>query len=79
MTMRTAVTELVGVAQPIVGFNRSPSVVAALGEIRPATAITRQIVADCEQRIAELGGLLPRSSAPPQRSAETVQLVEEPR
>lgn len=39
-------------------------VVGALGEIRPAAAITRAIVAECEQRIAELGGLLPQSSHP---------------
>jgi hypothetical protein len=33
-------------------------VVGSFGEIRPAAVITRQIVADCEQRIAELGGIL---------------------
>jgi NAD(P)H-dependent flavin oxidoreductase YrpB (nitropropane dioxygenase family) len=33
-------------------------VVGSFTEIRPAAEITRQIVADCERRIAELGGLL---------------------
>lgn len=33
-------------------------VVGSFGEIRPAAEITRQIVAECEQRIAELGGML---------------------
>jgi NAD(P)H-dependent flavin oxidoreductase YrpB (nitropropane dioxygenase family) len=33
-------------------------VVGALREVRPAAEITRQIIADCEQRIAELGGML---------------------
>ena len=33
-------------------------VVGSFGEIRPAAEITRQIVAECEQRITELGGLL---------------------
>jgi NAD(P)H-dependent flavin oxidoreductase YrpB (nitropropane dioxygenase family) len=143
--MRTAFTELVGMPHPIVGFNRSPGVVAAVGDakflaaastdtvrspartgkparqlrgawhdeweqpgspaplpmplqpmlvneawrridaaaksghegalrlesffvgqvvgsfeqLRPAGEITRQIVADCERRIAELAGLVP--------------------
>jgi len=39
-------------------------VVGALHEIRPAAEITSQIIAGCEQRIAELGGLLTRSSNP---------------
>jgi hypothetical protein len=75
--MRTALSSLLGVPHPIVGFNRSPGVVAAvtnagvlgvlaasaqvvgsLGAIRPAAEITRQIVAECEQRIAELGALV---------------------
>ena len=33
-------------------------VVGSFGQIRPAAEITRQMVADCEQRIAELGTLL---------------------
>ena len=33
-------------------------VVGSFTEIRPAAEITRQIIADCERRIAELGGLL---------------------
>jgi NAD(P)H-dependent flavin oxidoreductase YrpB (nitropropane dioxygenase family) len=33
-------------------------VVGSLREVRPAAEITRQIIADCEQRIAELGGML---------------------
>jgi NAD(P)H-dependent flavin oxidoreductase YrpB (nitropropane dioxygenase family) len=33
-------------------------VVGSFSEIRPAAEITRQIIADCEQRIAELGALL---------------------
>jgi NAD(P)H-dependent flavin oxidoreductase YrpB (nitropropane dioxygenase family) len=33
-------------------------VVGSLTEIRPAAEITRQIIADCERRIAELGALL---------------------
>jgi NAD(P)H-dependent flavin oxidoreductase YrpB (nitropropane dioxygenase family) len=33
-------------------------VVGSFTEIRPAAEITRQIIADCEQRIAELGALL---------------------
>jgi NAD(P)H-dependent flavin oxidoreductase YrpB (nitropropane dioxygenase family) len=33
-------------------------VVGSLGAIRPAAEITRQIVAECEQRIAELGALV---------------------
>ena len=33
-------------------------VVGSFTEIRPAAEITRQIITDCEQRIAELGGLL---------------------
>jgi hypothetical protein len=33
-------------------------VVGSFDEIRPAAEITRQMAADCEQRIAELGGLL---------------------
>jgi NAD(P)H-dependent flavin oxidoreductase YrpB (nitropropane dioxygenase family) len=33
-------------------------VVGSFAEIRPAAEITRQMAADCEQRIAELGGLL---------------------
>src|SRR5580698_1767575 len=33
-------------------------VVGSFRDVRPAAEITRQIVADCEQRIAELGGLL---------------------
>ena len=33
-------------------------VVGSLGAIRPAAEITRQIVAECEQRIAELGALI---------------------
>jgi NAD(P)H-dependent flavin oxidoreductase YrpB (nitropropane dioxygenase family) len=33
-------------------------VVGSFREVRPAAEIARQIVADCEQRIAELGGLL---------------------
>jgi NAD(P)H-dependent flavin oxidoreductase YrpB (nitropropane dioxygenase family) len=33
-------------------------VVGSFDAVRPAGEITRQIVADCEQRIAELGGLL---------------------
>jgi hypothetical protein len=44
--MRTAFTELVGVPHPIVGFNRSPGVVAAVSN------------ADCERRIAEPAGLV---------------------
>jgi NAD(P)H-dependent flavin oxidoreductase YrpB (nitropropane dioxygenase family) len=34
-------------------------VVGSFQQIRPAAEITRQLVADCEQRIAELAGLLP--------------------
>jgi NAD(P)H-dependent flavin oxidoreductase YrpB (nitropropane dioxygenase family) len=33
-------------------------VVGSLREVRPAAEITRRIIADCEQRIAELGGML---------------------
>ena len=33
-------------------------VVGSFDEIRPAAEITRQLAADCEQRIAQLGGLL---------------------
>ena len=33
-------------------------VVGSFAEVRPAAEITRQIVAECEQRITELGGLL---------------------
>jgi len=33
-------------------------VVGSLRAVRPAAEITRQIIADCEQRIAELGGML---------------------
>ena len=33
-------------------------VVGSFRAVRPAAEITRQIVADCEQRIAELGGML---------------------
>jgi hypothetical protein len=33
-------------------------VVGSFDKIRPAAEITRQLAADCEQRIAELGGLL---------------------
>jgi hypothetical protein len=33
-------------------------VVGSLGAIRPAAEITREIVAECEQRIAELAALL---------------------
>ena len=43
--------------------------VGALDEIRPAAVITSRIVADCEQRIAELGGLLAPS---PSREAGTL-------
>jgi NAD(P)H-dependent flavin oxidoreductase YrpB (nitropropane dioxygenase family) len=39
-------------------------VVGSFQQIRPAAEITRQIVADCEQRIAELGGLLPPAAGP---------------
>jgi len=55
--MRTAFTELVGVDHPIVGMGQ---VVGSFRDVRPAAEITRQIVADCEQRIAEEGleGLL---------------------
>ena len=79
--MRTAFTDLVGAQHPLVGFNRSPGVVAAvtnaghhgalalesffIGQvvgsftsIRSAADITRQIVTECERRIAELGALL---------------------
>lgn len=78
--MRTAFTDLVGVPHPIAGFNRSAAdghegalrlesfyigqVVGSFQQIRPAADITRQIVAGCEQRIAELAGLLPPAAAP---------------
>ncbi len=39
-------------------------VVGSFQDIRPAAEITRQIVADCEQRIAELAGLLPPAAGP---------------
>lgn len=32
-------------------------VVGSFSEIRPAAEITRQIITECEQRIAELGAL----------------------
>jgi hypothetical protein len=51
--MRTAFTELVGAAHPIVGFNRSPGVVAAV-----TNAGGFGVLAGREQRIAELGALL---------------------
>lgn len=41
--MRTALTELLGIPHPIVGFNRSDH---------------EQTIADCEQRITELGAIL---------------------
>jgi NAD(P)H-dependent flavin oxidoreductase YrpB (nitropropane dioxygenase family) len=41
--------------------------VGALDEIRPAAAITGQIIADCEQCIAELGGLLAPSPIPTEK------------
>jgi hypothetical protein len=41
--------------------------VGALDEIRPAAAITGQIIADCEQCIAELGGLLAPSPIPAEK------------
>ena len=43
--MRTAFTDPVGVPHPIVG---------SFEKIRSAAEITRQIVADCEQRIRDL-------------------------
>jgi len=39
-------------------------VVGSIQHIRPAAEITRQIVADCQQRIAELAGLLPPAAGP---------------
>jgi len=39
-------------------------VVGSFQHIRPAAEITRQIVADCQQRIAELAGLLPPAAGP---------------
>jgi NAD(P)H-dependent flavin oxidoreductase YrpB (nitropropane dioxygenase family) len=39
-------------------------VVGSFQEIRPAAEITRQMVADCAQRIAELAGLLPPAAGP---------------
>ena len=40
-------------------------VVGSFSRLRPAAEITRQIVADCEQRIAELAALLPAHAAAP--------------
>ena len=40
-------------------------VVGSFRQVRPAAEITRQLAADCEQRITELGGLLPAAPAQP--------------
>ena len=42
--MRTAFTELVGVQHPIVGFNRSPGVVAAVPLVIFALLVQRHLV-----------------------------------
>ena len=61
---RPTVTSCAQIGEPVdVAYLMVPQVVGSFQRIRPAAEITRQIVADCEQRIADLARTLPGAAS----------------
>jgi hypothetical protein len=62
---RTLAVQLFGAGLKLESFSDG-QVVSSFSRLRPAAEITRQIIGDCEVRLAELAALLP--AGPPAAS-----------